>query len=186
MIPDWVIYVWGRNKTANVQAASDDIYEKYKIPMFYKIGMTSSGLDIEIKSKLKKLVVQNGGLFYGAFKSEKITILIMHRDQITSQKFKAAVQCKTICLTPDWITDSIEKGYALPIDAYKLISNNSPKLSASTPSKGQTRIELLSNLHCTQLSEITLNSTINDSIRSNCYSNSNSGNILFSMNFQLN
>lgn len=74
-----------------------------------------------------------------------------------------------MCLTPEWISESVAKGYALPIDAYRLevpaeLARN--KLLVSTPTKrlGLASNESAFNADCTNLSEIVGNVTINESV----------------------
>lgn len=47
-----------------------------------------------------------------------------------SAKYEAATRYKKFCLIPDWVTDSVKKGYALPTDHYKVVA-----LKVSTPTK---------------------------------------------------
>lgn len=50
------------------------------------------------------------------------------------EKYKYASQWSIPCLTPNWIHDSIETGFSLSWDAYKI--QNKPK--ASTPTSDQS------------------------------------------------
>lgn len=55
----------------------------------------------------------------------------MYYRSSTSEKYKAARKtCSIQCVNPTWITDSLERGYALPHDLYPV------KKSTSTPTKG--------------------------------------------------
>lgn len=143
---------------------------RFKVPLFYKIGISSTGISGALKANVKELVESNGGKFYGAFKSELIDVLIATESNKTSEKFRAAVKCRKTCLTPAWITDSVNKGYALNIEAYRLDVPPSlmrKHLHVSTPTKRSLGPnESAFNADFTNLSEIIGNVTVNDSIAS--------------------
>lgn len=126
------------------------------MPLFHNISVTTTGLVGSRRDRLSALIKENGGKYYGSFKSEIIDILILDRSQKHSEKFKAAMKCKKNCLTPEWITDSVAKGYALPIAEYRVDEDLTPKLQISTPNRDITTQPSFSG-DCTGLSEISCN-----------------------------
>jgi len=53
-------------------------------------------------------------------------------------KYKYARKWKIPCVTSSWVFDSIEKGYCLETEAYKIESSG----SSSTPTKSNPRLEI--------------------------------------------
>lgn len=155
MHPDWVNEVWKKTQEGNV-LATDKQFDKYKLPIFFNVVISVTGLTNAEKNKIKTLVEENGGKHSGAFKSDTVDILILERnksDLSKNDKFKAAVKYGKECLTPDWIYDSIKAGYSLPLKNYKV----EVPLKASTPTKtlrsaifnpDNTQLSMISNSSC--------------------------------------
>lgn len=81
----------------------------------------------------------------------------------TSEKYKAARNVTSIkCVTPDWITDSIEKGYALPYNAYQV------KKGHSTPTKDESINPNFSVLSAIIPSGQENRTTLEDTVLGNC------------------
>uniref|UniRef100_A0A182Q3E0 BRCT domain-containing protein n=1 Tax=Anopheles farauti TaxID=69004 RepID=A0A182Q3E0_9DIPT len=182
MHPDWVNIVWEESQTRDVHATDKSLFERSRLPVFYALTITSTGLTAAKKNEIKALIEANGGSYVGWFKSNKTDVLILNKDDTESAKFHAAISCKKECLTPDWIVDSVRKGYVLPIREYEVV-----RMKASTPTKENlTPIQNaignnaagapdpvsagFFNPDCTQLSEIShvnfsaRNETINESM----------------------
>lgn len=168
--PEWVHYLWEQSCRGEVDAKIiTELDDRFRVPIFNKIGISSTGITGTKKTQLVKLIEANGGKFFGAFKSELIDVLIATAEHTSSDKFRAAIKCRKMCLTPEWITESVAKGYALPIGDYRLevpaeLARN--KLLVSTPTKRQVPNESAFNADCTNLSEIVGNITVNESVLS--------------------
>ncbi|KAJ6644278.1 DNA topoisomerase 2-binding protein 1 [Pseudolycoriella hygida] len=121
----WIDELWKLSKTGDESYTTDDFYQRFKVPIFYKLVITSSGISEADKKLITKLVKNNGGTFAGSFKSKETDILITQPNQIKSDKFKAAVKCRKECLLVDWIKDSVTKGYALPFVSYRIFTRQS-------------------------------------------------------------
>ncbi|XP_035896167.1 DNA topoisomerase 2-binding protein 1 [Anopheles stephensi] len=178
MHPDWVNAVWEESQRRDLHATEPGIIERYRLPVFYALTITSTGLTAAKKNEIKSLIESNGGNYVGSFKSETTDILILEKTGTESAKFRGAVRCNKECLTPEWIVDSVACGYVLPVREYEVKS-----LKASTPTKaeepavasGAVGLRISGgqfNPDCTQLSEIShanfsaRNETINESIMS--------------------
>uniref|UniRef100_A0A8D8H7M7 DNA topoisomerase 2-binding protein 1-A n=1 Tax=Culex pipiens TaxID=7175 RepID=A0A8D8H7M7_CULPI len=163
MHPAWVRDVWEQSLKKMVYG-TDAEFAKHALPIFYSLTITSTGLTLGKRTQIKKLIEENGGKYIGAFKSELTDILILDKDHTGSDKFRGAVRCKKECLTPAWIVDSVEKGYALPTGPYEVKS-----IKSSTPTKDDSSRDF--NPDSTQLSMISHGnsrnfSTINESVMS--------------------
>ncbi|XP_055550618.1 DNA topoisomerase 2-binding protein 1-A [Wyeomyia smithii] len=166
MHPSWVQDVWEQSQCKMINA-TDSTFDKHILPVFYSLTLTSTGLTTQKRNQIKQLIEENGGRYIGAFKSEHTDILILEKSSVGSAKFQAAVRCKKECLTPSWVIDSVQKGYALPIANYEV-----RRIKASTPTKDDagTISSMDFNPDCTQLSMIShqtsRNLTVNESIAS--------------------
>lgn len=146
MHPDWIDDVWKQCQERNVHA-SDDIFNKHSLPIFYKLVVTSTGLKPDVKQKLKKLITDNGGQFAGAFESEVTDVLLLEKDQTNSAKYHAAVRYKKDCLSPEWIYESVEKGYAVAMSKHRVTAKKQ-----STPTKEE---DSNFTINCSNVSEIS-------------------------------
>ncbi|XP_055635302.1 DNA topoisomerase 2-binding protein 1-A [Toxorhynchites rutilus septentrionalis] len=178
MHPDWVKDVWEQSQKKMVNA-KDAIFTKHALPVFYSLTITSTGLSTQKRNQVKQLIEENGGKYIGAFKSEITDILILEKDNVGSAKFQGAVRCKKECLSPAWVIDSVEKGYALPVANYEIRS-----LKSSTPTKDDpammsgrdfnpdsTQLSMISHVHSRSLN-------INESMMSMVQGNRPSTNII--------
>jgi len=119
-----------------------------------------------------KLVNENGGTYHRAFRSQLVDIVITEKDKTHTDKFQAAVRYNKEILTPEWIFDSVEKGFALPTKPYQVKS-----LKVSTPTRTDQSIANFTSNDNTQYSEISRISvlgkrtsemtTVNDTVSSN-------------------
>uniref|UniRef100_A0A1B0CTU4 BRCT domain-containing protein n=2 Tax=Lutzomyia longipalpis TaxID=7200 RepID=A0A1B0CTU4_LUTLO len=127
--PDWVKDVWETNQRQKV-TASDAVFEKHRLPIFYRLVITSTQLPIAEREAIKKLVEQNGGRYSPEYKTNVVNILILKKTATSSEKYKLSLKYKIDCLTPEWIYDSVRKKYAVPIETYRVSS-----VKHSTPTK---------------------------------------------------
>lgn len=136
MHPSWVLNVWEKTQNTSVNiVAADECFDRFKLPVLYNLCITSTGLKIHERNNIKALIEESGGNYSSSF-TNAVDILIMEEESIGSEKFKAAMNRKKTCLTPSWITESIQAGYAVPFDSFRIVDPN-PKASmkASTPTK---------------------------------------------------
>ncbi|KAL5275903.1 TOPBP1 family protein [Megaselia abdita] len=150
MHPDWVEAVWQKSKTEDTEAKNEE-YNKYRLPIFYNLNITCSGLTNERKEQVMQLINENGGIFNRAFRSQITDVVLIEKDKTNSDKYKAAISYKKDVLLPEWIIDSVEAGYALPTKKYIVKS-----VKVSTPTKNDHTISDM-----TQLSGISMISTGN-------------------------
>ncbi|XP_055911709.1 DNA topoisomerase 2-binding protein 1-A [Eupeodes corollae] len=152
---DWVHNVWQKSCAQNAVAATDPEFDKYKLPVFYEVNITCSGLDSEKKAEVMRLVEENGGTYNRAFRSQYTDIVITERNKANSDKYQAAIKYKKDVLVPEWIFDSVAKGFALPTKSYKVTT-----MKASTPTKSDHSVS-----DYTQLSDVSRISMMNSSKR---------------------
>uniref|UniRef100_A0A1I8Q5H1 BRCT domain-containing protein n=1 Tax=Stomoxys calcitrans TaxID=35570 RepID=A0A1I8Q5H1_STOCA len=168
---DWVQRVWERSCAAQV-SATDEEFDKYKLPIFFGTNITCTGLETDKKNEVMRLVNENGGTYHRAFRSQLVDIVITEKNKTNSDKYAAAVRYKKDILLPEWIMDSVQKGFALPTKAYQVKS-----LKVSTPTKSDQSLADFTVADHTDISRISVagssrraNSdmtTVNDTICSN-------------------
>lgn len=72
----------------------------------------------------------------GALDGTKVKILIAPENSSASAKLKFALENNIACVKPDWVTQSIEKGYALPFSEFLIDSTCSKACSTPEASHG--------------------------------------------------
>lgn len=148
MKEDWIFEVWNLSKNDDNSYATDEFQQKYKMPIFNNLVITSTGISEADKTEITKLINDNGGSYSGSFKvkyripilpqiyfnhsipylqSKETHILITQPNQKNSDKFKAAVKCRKECLMIDWVKDSVSKGFSLPYTNYRIYTGQSTR-----------------------------------------------------------
>lgn len=163
MKSDWVMDVWKKSATENV-LATDQIFDRHRVPVFYNLSMTTTGLKEKVKLDVKRVIEENGGQYFGEFSTSKINILILDLKPKESPKWKAAISSHKDCLTYKWVYDSVQAGFALPLTRYKVESVFKP--TASTPerklrSDGGNSTGM-PNFNCTNVSNVSFANTVNE------------------------
>ncbi|XP_063704321.1 DNA topoisomerase 2-binding protein 1 [Culicoides brevitarsis] len=165
----WIYDLWKASCERNVRA-DDEEFDKHRLPIFYPLCVTSTGLTTKAREKVKNLINANGGTYEGAFSSERTHILILEMASKNSPKFLTACKYKKECLTPQWVFDSVEQGYALSFEPYRVSS-----MRVSTPTKdfnqvpssefnpNSTTLSDISHVDTTKTGSITINETTNQS-----------------------
>lgn len=166
MRPGWVMDVWVSSRSDNILATNEK-FNRHILPPFFNKRFTSTGLSLPVKAEIKELIEKNGGTYSGSFSSRNIDILIMEAAHLGSEKHKAAEKNNIDCLTPEWIRQSAKKGFALPSDAYKIVSPGN--LLTSTPEKLDKRNEQFELTNASVLSRIgaEIDVSINETLQSN-------------------
>lgn len=170
MKSDWVHDVWAVNAIDNVPATNAQ-FDKHKVPAFFNLAITTTGLGRREKKEVEQLVASNGGTYRGEFSGSIINIVIAKKDSDETPKLKAAMSAQKDCLSIEWIIDSAEKGCALPLDKYRI--DLQAKKMTSTPEKRRNNLDL-TNLTA-DVSNINFANTINDTALSNLSGISDSG-----------
>lgn len=69
MKEDWIYEVWRLSSTTDdTSYTTDEFYQKYKLPIFYNLVVTSTGIPESAKTEMVKLLQANGGTYSGSFK----------------------------------------------------------------------------------------------------------------------
>lgn len=130
----WLAAVWEASLAEDVSNNSDQ-FLAHKLPIFANLSITTSGIGKRDKQKIMKLVNENGGTFSGSFQSETTDVLIITKEGIGSEKYKAAVEYGKVCVLPEWVFASVSRGSAQPTQLHKVsgASTSSPLSGRSLP-----------------------------------------------------
>lgn len=74
MKEDWIYEVWNLSKRDDNSYTTEEFYRKYKMPIFNKLVITSTGIPEADKILITKLINDNGGTYSGSFKVSFRTI----------------------------------------------------------------------------------------------------------------
>lgn len=141
MRPEWVRDVWNCSRVDNVLATNEK-FKRHLLPIFFKKCFTSTGLNAAAKKEIKSLIEANGGQYQTGYSSRSTEILIIEPKNMGSEKHRAAETNSVECLTPDWIRDSVQKGYAVPSHTYRVVSKtNAVPPITSTPEKNKEQLD---------------------------------------------
>ncbi|KAM3956492.1 LOW QUALITY PROTEIN: mutagen-sensitive 101 [Aphomia sociella] len=127
MSESWVYAVWEASLSANIRGSSSD-FDHHRLPPFANLQVTTSGITKRDKQMIMKLVNEYGGTFSGAFQSETTDIVVLTKEGVGSEKYKAALEYGKACVLPLWVKDSAARGVALPLAKYRVAgaSTSSP------------------------------------------------------------
>ena len=138
MMFSWIEAVWdamGGMASSSVGSescgmlATDQQFLSHVCPVFFKQVVCVSQLPKKEKNSIKKLVEENGGTYSPALDMNTTTLLVLLSPD--GDKYKAALEWNIKCVSPEFVYDSIQAGYALNPSNYKCKVRGS-----STPTKG--------------------------------------------------
>ncbi|XP_063890683.1 DNA topoisomerase 2-binding protein 1 [Helicoverpa armigera] len=134
MAMTWIEAVWETSLRLNVSGSSPD-FLVHKLPPFMNLQVTTSGITKKDKQLIMKLVNEHGGTFSGAFQSETTDIVVLTKEGIGSEKYKAALEYGKAVVLPSWVKQSATAGVALPLHKFTVAgaSTSSPLCSSRLP-----------------------------------------------------
>ncbi|XP_063829748.1 uncharacterized protein LOC135079044 [Ostrinia nubilalis] len=134
MSETWVEAVWEASMNMNINGSSSE-FDSHKLPPFANLQVTTSGISKKDKHMIMKLVSEHGGSFSGAFQSETTDVVVLTKEGIGSEKYKAALEYGKACVLPSWVRDSAARGVSLPLTQYRVCgaSTSSPLAEHRAP-----------------------------------------------------
>lgn len=147
MKSSWLKEVWETCQQRNIHC-DDEQFLNHKCPIFYNLQICCTGLNLFTRTELQKLVDANGGNYTESL-SLKLTDIIICENGARSTKLKAAKKHNIKCVTMEWIRDSVQSGYAVPVDNYQV------KVITSTPTNEREPIlpnfSMISSMECSTM-----------------------------------
>jgi topoisomerase (DNA) II binding protein 1 len=129
MTAEWITQVWEKGKHDNIHA-TDPTFTRYKCPALMGLTLTVSQMGRKEKELLKRSIEGHGGTYTGQLDMDLTQILIVSKPE--GDKYKYAKKWKIPCISQEWVFDSIEKGYCLHTEGYRIENTRG---STSTPTK---------------------------------------------------
>lgn len=160
----WIEAVWNENLRDNI-LATDKKFETCQVPVFYNLKVTTTGLSRREKKEVEDAINKEGGQYFGEFSSGNIDVVIAKRNASETAKLKAALTARKDCLCNEWVVDSLKKGFALPIESYRI--DLQAKKHTSTPEKPNRTFDNTQASAMIDVSNIHFAGTINDTAMSN-------------------
>ncbi|VDL48578.1 unnamed protein product [Hymenolepis diminuta] len=120
--PEWIDEAWKLSEALDpIDMLSSNFLEKFKLPMFNQLVVCVSGLTLDERKEVAKIVSANGGLYSGEMKIGFTTHLIVKKAE--GVKYNFAKKWKIQIVNDRWLTDSVNAGYALECADYEVQDN---------------------------------------------------------------
>lgn len=133
LVPEWIDEAWTLSETADpIDMMQLNILNKFKLPIFAKLIICVSGLSLEERKEVAKIVSSNGGQYSGEMQIGKTTHLVVK--SAGGVKYSFAKKWKIRIVSVRWLTDSVSKGYALDESSYPINDDVDQNRLNSTPS----------------------------------------------------
>ncbi|BHF61715.1 DNA topoisomerase 2-binding protein 1 [Sparganum proliferum] len=133
--PDWIEEAWRLSEILDpLDMMQPDILVKFRLPIFSHLVICVSGLSLEERKEVSKIVSANGGRYSGEMKVGETTHLLVKC--AGGVKYNFAKKWKIRIVSVRWLTDSVSKGYALDEAEYPVPENSGTRTKGgtSTPS----------------------------------------------------
>nr|XP_027202237.1 uncharacterized protein LOC113796211 [Dermatophagoides pteronyssinus] len=134
---DWIESCWTKYQYEHRKADEESIVNQYRLPLFYGLNITSSG--ITERDRIKNILQSNGGKYHPSLILRPIlpnSILLVQEKR--GEKYLNAKRLNIPCLLPKWVDDSIKAGFVLPFENYNienLIDENHSTTITTVPTK---------------------------------------------------
>ncbi|NWJ01890.1 TOPB1 protein, partial [Crypturellus undulatus] len=128
LLPSWIKTLWDKSQQSIIRY-TDINMEDYACPVFLGCTICVTGLSSSDRKEVQRLTIEHGGQYTGQLKMNECTHLIVQEPK--GQKYECAKKWNVHCVSVQWFSDSIEKGFSQDEAMYKVEAGS--KLS-STPS----------------------------------------------------
>ncbi|KAM7540288.1 hypothetical protein Aperf_G00000040291 [Anoplocephala perfoliata] len=121
--PEWIDEAWKLSETLDpIDMMLNNFLEKFKLPIFAHLVVCVSGLSLEERKEVAKIVSANGGQYSGEMKIGFTTHLIVKK--AGGVKYNFAKKWKVQIVNDRWLTDSVNMGFALDSADYEVPEDN--------------------------------------------------------------
>ncbi|XP_010070867.1 PREDICTED: DNA topoisomerase 2-binding protein 1 [Pterocles gutturalis] len=132
LLPSWVKALWDKSQQSIMRYTDVDMKD-YVCPVFLGCTICVTGLSSADRKEVQHLTAEHGGQYTGQLKMNECTHLIVQEPK--GQKYECAKKWNVHCVSVQWFSDSIEKGFCQDETMYKIEAGskrgNTP--STSTP-----------------------------------------------------
>ncbi|XP_014812448.1 PREDICTED: DNA topoisomerase 2-binding protein 1 isoform X2 [Calidris pugnax] len=138
LLPSWVKTLWNKSQQS-IMRYTDVNMEDYACPVFLGCTICVTGLSSSDRREVQRLTAEHGGQYTGQLKMNECTHLIVQEPK--GQKYECAKKWNVHCVSVQWFSDSIEKGFCQDETMYKVEAGS--KLSrtpcTSTPTNNTSK-----------------------------------------------
>ncbi|NXR79258.1 TOPB1 protein, partial [Pycnonotus jocosus] len=138
LLPSWVKTLWDKSQQG-IMRYTDVNMEDYACPVFLGCTICVTGLSSSDRKEVQRLTAEHGGQYTGQLKMNECTHLIVQEPK--GQKYECAKKWNVHCVSVQWFSDSIKKGFCQDETMYKIEAgsklSNAP--STSTPTNDTSK-----------------------------------------------
>ncbi|XP_068863574.1 DNA topoisomerase 2-binding protein 1 isoform X1 [Aphelocoma coerulescens] len=138
LLPSWVKTLWDKSQQ-RIMRYTDVNMEDYACPVFLGCTICVTGLSSSDRKEVQRLTAEHGGQYTGQLKMNECTHLIVQEPK--GQKYECAKKWNVHCVSVQWFSDSIKKGFCQDETMYKVEAgsklHNAP--STSTPTNDTSK-----------------------------------------------
>ncbi|XP_074696255.1 DNA topoisomerase 2-binding protein 1 isoform X1 [Strix aluco] len=129
LLPSWVKTLWDKSQQS-IMRYTDVKMEDYACPVFLGCTICVTGLSSSDRKEVQRLTAEHGGQYMGQLKMNECTHLIVKEPK--GQKYECAKKWNVHCVSVQWFSDSIEKGFCQDETMYKIEAGSKPSNTPST------------------------------------------------------
>ncbi|XP_051468886.1 DNA topoisomerase 2-binding protein 1 isoform X1 [Apus apus] len=165
LLPSWVKTLWDKSQQS-IMRYTDVNMEDYACPVFLGCTICVTGLSSSDRREVQRLTSEHGGQYTGQLKMNECTHLIVQEPK--GQKYECAKKWNVHCVSVQWFSDSIEKGFCQDETMYKIEagsklrstpSTSTPTNDASKPDKSTlSDVSHISNVNLSGVNETACSS----------------------------
>uniref|UniRef100_A0A8C3KBQ4 DNA topoisomerase II binding protein 1 n=1 Tax=Calidris pygmaea TaxID=425635 RepID=A0A8C3KBQ4_9CHAR len=163
LLPSWVKALWNKSQQS-IMRYTDVNMEDYACPVFLGCTICVTGLSSSDRREVQRLTAEHGGQYTGQLKMNECTHLIVQEPK--GQKYECAKKWNVHCVSVQWFSDSIEKGFCQDETMYKIEAgsklSNTPSTSTPTNNTNHTLSDVshISNINLSGVNETACSSAM--------------------------
>ncbi|XP_064025913.1 DNA topoisomerase 2-binding protein 1 isoform X1 [Pogoniulus pusillus] len=168
LLPSWVKMLWDKSQQRMLRYTEVSM-EDYTCPVFLGCTICVTGLSTMDRKEVQRLTAEHGGQYTGQLKMNECTHLIVQEPK--GQKYECAKRWNVHCVSVQWFSDSIEKGYCQDETMYRIeaAAKQSNVPSTSTPTSHPSKLASHTLSDVSHISNIS-SSVVSDSVCSSAMS----------------
>uniref|UniRef100_A0A8D2P4Z8 DNA topoisomerase II binding protein 1 n=1 Tax=Zosterops lateralis melanops TaxID=1220523 RepID=A0A8D2P4Z8_ZOSLA len=167
LLPSWVKTLWDKSQQG-IMRYTDVNMEDYACPVFLGCTICVTGLSSSDRKEVQRLTAEHGGQYTGQLKMNECTHLIVQEPK--GQKYECAKKWNVHCVSVQWFSDSIKKGFCQDETMYKIEAgsklSNAPSTSTPTndtskpPNHTLSDVSHISNINLSGVNETACSSAM--------------------------
>ncbi|XP_066049320.1 DNA topoisomerase 2-binding protein 1 [Chamaea fasciata] len=167
LLPSWVKTLWDKSQQG-IMRYTDVNMEDYACPVFLGCTICVTGLSSSDRKEVQRLTAEHGGQYTGQLKMNECTHLIVQEPK--GQKYECAKKWNVHCVSVQWFSDSIKKGFCQDETMYKIEAgsklSNAPSTSTPTndtakpPNHTLSDVSRISNINLSGVNETACSSAM--------------------------